>query len=42
MVLSELGVKAGQVILDFGCGSGTYTIPAAKLVGEGEEFMPWT
>jgi len=33
-VLTELGVKAGQEILDFGCGSGTYTIPAAKLVGK--------
>jgi len=33
-VLVEMGVKAGQAILDFGCGSGTYTIPAAKLVGE--------
>ena len=32
-VLSDLGVRAGQVVLDFGCGSGTYTIPAAKLVG---------
>lgn len=34
-VLAEVGVAAGQVVLDFGCGSGTYTIPAAKLVGEG-------
>jgi len=34
-VLAEVGVRAGQVVLDFGCGSGTYTIPAAKLVGEG-------
>jgi ubiquinone/menaquinone biosynthesis C-methylase UbiE len=25
---------AGQEVLDFGCGSGTYTIPAGKLVGE--------
>ena len=33
-VLAEVGVKAGQAVLDFGCGSGTYTIPAAKLVGE--------
>lgn len=33
-VLAELGVRAGQVVLDFGCGSGTYTIPAAKLVGK--------
>ena len=33
-VLSEAGIRKGQVVLDFGCGSGTYTIPAAKLVGE--------
>jgi len=33
--LAEVGVRAGQVVLDFGCGSGKYTIPAAKLVGEG-------
>jgi len=33
-VLAEVGVRAGQVVLDFGCGSGTYTIPAAKLVGK--------
>jgi ubiquinone/menaquinone biosynthesis C-methylase UbiE len=30
-----LGVRAGHVVLDFGCGSGTYTIPAANLVGDG-------
>lgn len=34
-LLSRAGVREGQSILDFGCGSGTYTIPAAKLVGEG-------
>jgi len=27
-------VTEGQIIVDFGCGSGTYTLPAAKLVGE--------
>ena len=32
-VLCDLGIRAGHVVLDFGCGSGTYTIPAAKLVG---------
>jgi precorrin-6B methylase 2 len=32
--LKDIGIKEGQNILDFGCGSGTYTIPAAKIVGE--------
>jgi ubiquinone/menaquinone biosynthesis C-methylase UbiE len=33
-VLRAVGVKKGHVVLDFGCGSGNYTIPAAKIVGE--------
>ena len=32
-VLPEIGIKENQTILDFGCGAGLYTIPAAKLVG---------
>lgn len=32
-VLEEVGIGSGQAVLDFGCGAGTYTIPAAKLVG---------
>jgi len=32
--LVEMGLRAGHIILDFGCGTGTYTIPAARLVGE--------
>lgn len=32
-VLPKIGVKENQTILDFGCGAGLYTIPAAKLVG---------
>jgi ubiquinone/menaquinone biosynthesis C-methylase UbiE len=32
-VLPEIGIKKNQTILDFGCGAGLYTIPAAKLVG---------
>lgn len=32
-VLREVGIKTGHKILDFGCGSGTYTIPAARIVG---------
>ena len=33
-VLKKAGIKRGNTILDFGCGSGTYTIPAAKIVSE--------
>jgi ubiquinone/menaquinone biosynthesis C-methylase UbiE len=32
-VIRSIGVKAGQVVLDFGCGSGIYTIPVARVVG---------
>ena len=32
--LREIGLKKGQTILDFGCGEGHYTIPAAKVVGK--------
>jgi ubiquinone/menaquinone biosynthesis C-methylase UbiE len=28
------GLEAGQVVLDFGCGIGSYTIPAAQIVGD--------
>ena len=38
-VLKSAGIKKGQVVLDFGCGRGTYTIPAARIVGrEGRVF----
>ena len=28
-------IKEGQSFLDYGCGPGVFTIPAAKIVGEG-------
>jgi ubiquinone/menaquinone biosynthesis C-methylase UbiE len=31
--LTKIGVCKGKTILDFGCGSGTYSIPAAKIAG---------
>jgi len=30
--LREIGLKKGQTVLDFGCGEGHYTIPAATVV----------
>jgi ubiquinone/menaquinone biosynthesis C-methylase UbiE len=33
-ILKRIGIKMGQIVLDFGCGSGTYTIPVAKIVGK--------
>ena len=33
--LNRIGIKRGQTVLDFGCGDGHYTIPAAKVVGRG-------
>ncbi len=31
--LEKLGIRPGWYVLDYGCGSGSYSIPAAKLVG---------
>ena len=33
-MLHRVGINKGQTVLDFGCGSGTYTIPVAKIVGK--------
>jgi ubiquinone/menaquinone biosynthesis C-methylase UbiE len=32
--LKRLGVKKGQILLDFGAGMGYYSLPAAKIVGK--------
>ncbi len=32
-LLQQVGLGAGQVILDLGCGAGFFTLPAAELVG---------
>jgi len=32
-ILKRAGIREGQTVLDFGCGSGNYAIPAAKIVG---------
>lgn len=31
--LRKVGLRPGQIVLDFGCRVGHYTIPAAKVVG---------
>ncbi|MFO7973863.1 MAG: class I SAM-dependent methyltransferase [Candidatus Hydrogenedentota bacterium] len=32
--LTEIGLRPGQTVLDFGCGKGRYSIPAAQVIGE--------
>src|SRR4030042_2665139 len=32
--LKAVGVRAGMVFMDIGCGDGFFTLPAAQLVGE--------
>lgn len=37
--LEKIGLRAGMVFLDIGCGYGFFTIPAAQIVGiEGKVF----
>jgi ubiquinone/menaquinone biosynthesis C-methylase UbiE len=33
-ILSEVGVDPGHVVADIGCGTGFFTLPLAKYVGE--------
>jgi SAM-dependent methyltransferase len=32
-ILREMGIQKGQTVLDYGCGIGCFSIPAAKMVG---------
>jgi len=32
--LREMGLRKGQTFLDYGCGIGSFSIPAAKMVGD--------
>ncbi|MFX1328300.1 MAG: class I SAM-dependent methyltransferase [Promethearchaeota archaeon] len=34
ITLREFGIKSGQKILDFGCGTGVYSVIASKIVGD--------
>ena len=33
--LIDIGIDQNHSVIDFGCGKGTYAIPAARVVGEG-------
>jgi ubiquinone/menaquinone biosynthesis C-methylase UbiE len=33
-ILEGAGIRSGQEVLEIGCGTGFFTIPAAKLVGD--------
>jgi ubiquinone/menaquinone biosynthesis C-methylase UbiE len=37
-VLNEAGIKPGSCVLDYGCGSGSYIVPLAQLVGASGEI----
>ena len=30
----KIGIKNGQIVLDFGCGKGNNTLPIARILGE--------
>ena len=34
-ILREIGLQKGQTMLDYGCGVGVFTMPAAQIVGDG-------
>ena len=40
LFLKEIGLKKDDHILDFGCRHGTYSIPAAKIIGDKVESTP--
>ncbi|RKY84125.1 SAM-dependent methyltransferase [candidate division KSB1 bacterium] len=33
-ILKEMDIKQGFYLLDYGCGPGSYVVPASRLVGE--------
>jgi len=41
LALKEIGLKKGQIVLDFGCGDGYYTIPCSENKRTKVRSMPW-
>jgi ubiquinone/menaquinone biosynthesis C-methylase UbiE len=35
VILANIGLKAGLIFMDIGCGGGFFALPAARVVGEG-------
>jgi len=33
-ILKEANIKSGDIVLDYGCGPGNFSIPAAQIVGD--------
>ena len=40
--LTGAGIQLGQTVLEAGCGTGFFTIPAAKLIGDQGCLVQWT
>jgi ubiquinone/menaquinone biosynthesis C-methylase UbiE len=36
-ILEQINIQPGSYVLDYGCGSGSYSIPAAHLVGNNKK-----
>ena len=40
-IVEEVDIKPDSTVLDFGCGPGSYIIPAVSiLLGRAEKYMP--
>ncbi len=34
VILNEVGIRSGMRVLDYGCGPGSYTLPASRMAGK--------
>jgi ubiquinone/menaquinone biosynthesis C-methylase UbiE len=39
-ILEEVGTRPGMRVLDYGCGPGSYVLPASQMVGETDREDP--